>query len=153
VIATPEAHQVTFAGGIDAFLVKFNTAGQRLWGTYYGGDLTDRSGNCAADTNENIYMTSYRTNSTNNISTPGSHQPTSEGPGTHQITYTYTNFALCSDVGYLMLDARSASPFSCGNDLLDIRDSTVYPTVLTGTQCWMAANLAYGTEISHTTPQ
>ena len=79
--------------------------------------------------------------------------PAMAGVGVHQITYTYTNFALCSDVGYLMLDVRSVSQFSCGDNLLDIRDSTTYPTVQIGTQCWMAANLVYGIEIPHNTSQ
>jgi len=83
----------------------------------------------------------------------GYFNPAMAGIGVHQIIYTYMNFALCEDVGYLMLDVRSVSPFSCGDDLLDIRDSTLYPTVQIGTQCWMAANLNYGTEILSTIPQ
>jgi uncharacterized protein (TIGR02145 family) len=34
--------------------------------------------------------------------------------------------------------------FSCGNNFTDVRDSQVYPTVLIGTQCWMAKNMNYG---------
>jgi len=83
----------------------------------------------------------------------GYFNPAMAGVGVHLITYTYTNFALCSDAGSLMLDVRSASPLSCGDNLLDIRDSAIYPTVQIGTQCWFAANLNYGTEIPHTTPQ
>src|SRR5262245_49639220 len=31
-------HQMTFGGGnIDAYVVKFNSSGQRVWATYYGG--------------------------------------------------------------------------------------------------------------------
>ena len=75
------------------------------------------------------------------------------GTGTHQITYTYANYALCSEVGYLILDVRSPQLFSCGNDLLDIRDSTIYPTIQIGTQCWFSSNLDYGSEIPYTTPQ
>ncbi|NQV02219.1 MAG: hypothetical protein HQ542_06215, partial [Bacteroidia bacterium] len=79
--------------------------------------------------------------------------PAIAGPGIHQITYSYTNFANCSDIGYRILDVKSASPFTCGDSLLDIRDSTTYPTVQIGTQCWLASNLNYGNVISHTTPQ
>ncbi|MBE0648411.1 MAG: hypothetical protein IH596_11565, partial [Bacteroidales bacterium] len=79
--------------------------------------------------------------------------PATAGPGIHQITYSYTNSALCSDAGSLMLDTRSASPFSCGNLLLDIRDNQSYLTVLIDSQCWFASTLNYGTEIPYTTPQ
>jgi len=79
--------------------------------------------------------------------------PAIAGTGNHLITYSYTNSALCTDARYVIIDTRSAAPFSCGNDLLDIRDSSVYPTVQIGIQCWMAANLNYGTEIPYTTPQ
>ena len=41
-VASPGAHQTVYGGGIDdAILIKFNPAGQRLWSTYYGGNLHD----------------------------------------------------------------------------------------------------------------
>ena len=43
---------------------------------------------------------------------------------------------------------QSAPSFTCGNNLTDIRDGKVYPTVQIGSQCWMAADLNYGKEIS-----
>jgi uncharacterized protein (TIGR02145 family) len=42
---------------------------------------------------------------------------------------------------------RNASPFTCGNNLTDIRDGKIYPTVKVGGQCWLAENLNYGTMI------
>ncbi|MBL7113407.1 MAG: hypothetical protein ISS19_15830 [Bacteroidales bacterium] len=83
----------------------------------------------------------------------GYFHPAMAGVGAHTIAYTYTNFALCSDERYRILDVRSAMPFSCGGTLVDIRDSTSYPTVQIGSQCWMAANLSYGLEIPDTIPQ
>jgi hypothetical protein len=49
-------HQNTRAGGFDAFLVKFNSAGQRLWGTYYGGSGGEIVYDIDLDGEGNIYM-------------------------------------------------------------------------------------------------
>ncbi len=73
-IATTGAHQVTFAGNYDAFLIKFNCAGMRIWGTYFGGLNEDRSFFSDVDSNGNIFVSGW-TNSATGISTPGSHQP------------------------------------------------------------------------------
>ncbi|MGH1339502.1 MAG: SBBP repeat-containing protein, partial [Aureispira sp.] len=68
-------HQNTYGGGTrDAFIVKFNSAGVRQWGTYYGGTRDDRGFACAIDINGNVYFAG-ETNSSNNISFNG-HQNT-----------------------------------------------------------------------------
>ncbi len=41
-ISTALGHQTIYGGNEDAFLVKFNTNGSRLWGTYYGAIDSDR---------------------------------------------------------------------------------------------------------------
>ncbi|MBL0339871.1 MAG: SBBP repeat-containing protein [Bacteroidetes bacterium] len=72
-IATPGAHQTSFVGNWDAYLVKFNPSGVRQWATYYG-DLEDDYGySCAADLNGNIFMAGL-TKSNAGIATPGSYQ-------------------------------------------------------------------------------
>ena len=74
-IASSGAHQATFGGGtLDGFLVKFNSAGVRQWGTYYGGNGDDQAFNCITDASGNIYIGGV-TSSTNLISTAGCHQP------------------------------------------------------------------------------
>jgi len=40
--------------------------------------------------------------------------------------------------------------FYCGIDMIDTRDNQVYPTVLIGSQCWMAANLNVGEIVAYT---
>jgi uncharacterized repeat protein (TIGR01451 family) len=85
-ITTVGAHQSTIGGGIDAFLVKFNTSGIRQWGTYYGGlDGDYGSGGLAIDTDGNIYMSGY-TNSTASISTLDAYQPNYGGSSDAFIT-------------------------------------------------------------------
>jgi len=75
------------------------------------------------------------------------------GLGTKTISYSYTNWYNCSDNEIRNITVINPSSFICGNPLTDIRDNTVYPTVLIGSQCWMAANLTYGNQIPNTTPQ
>src|SRR5204863_3949809 len=64
----------------DGFLAKFNSNGQRLWSTYYGGDGWDNGYDCVGDTLGNIYLTGP-TNSTVSlvIATPSSYQPALAG--------------------------------------------------------------------------
>lgn len=85
-IATPGSHQPSFGGGMqwgrpgDAFLVVFNDAGVRQWGTYYGGTALDWGLGCAFDHSGNVYLTgiAYSTNATA-IASVGSHQPNHSG--------------------------------------------------------------------------
>jgi uncharacterized protein (TIGR02145 family) len=79
--------------------------------------------------------------------------PNLAGIGTKTITYSYTNAAFCSANSHISLFVFSSSLFTCGNILTDIRDGKTYPTVQIGSQCWMAANLNYGTEIPSTLHQ
>ena len=60
-------HQNTFGGsGTDAFLVKFNPTGGRLWGTYYGGSSFDYGNNVACDNAGNVFLSGH-TRSSNGI--------------------------------------------------------------------------------------
>ena len=77
-IATTGAHQTTYGGSYEAFLVKFNSSGVRLWGTYYGGTGADIGASCATDMSGNVYLAGY-TQSTTGIATTGAHQTTSGG--------------------------------------------------------------------------
>ena len=80
VIATAGAHQFVLGGSTDAFIVKFNGAGQRLWGTYYGGTGDDGGGSSSTDLLGNVYMAgNTKSNAANVIATIGSHQLTHGG--------------------------------------------------------------------------
>ena len=63
-IITPLAWQTTFFG-YDAFLVKFNSAGNRLWATYYGGNGNDEASGICTDASGNIYISGLTTSSNN----------------------------------------------------------------------------------------
>jgi len=77
--------------------------------------------------------------------------PALSGPGTHPIWYSYTNRFSCTRSDTLRITVLSDAPFTCGDTILDIRDGTSYPTVRIGIQCWLAANLNYGTQVLHLT--
>ncbi|MCW5908698.1 MAG: T9SS type A sorting domain-containing protein [Chitinophagales bacterium] len=72
-IATSGAHDTTYAGSDDGFLVKFNSAGTRLWSTYYGGGLADVIRSCVVDGSNNVYISGV-TASSADITTSGSHR-------------------------------------------------------------------------------
>lgn len=80
IIATAGAHQTVYNGGNDAILIKFNTNGVRLWGTYYGANGNERSWGCAVDTSGNICMSGFTSPYAGTvIATAGSWQSTSGG--------------------------------------------------------------------------
>ena len=79
--------------------------------------------------------------------------PSAAGTGTKTITYTYTNVSSCSASKTIHIIVQATPVFTCGNTLTDIRDGKTYPTVQIGSQCWMAANLNYGTVLVSTQDQ
>lgn len=77
----------------------------------------------------------------------GTFNPGLAGPGNHVITYSYTNTWNCTSNNSNAINVISSLGFVCGNDITDVRDNLQYPTILIGTQCWLAANLNYGTAV------
>ncbi|MBN1197844.1 MAG: hypothetical protein JXA23_00735 [Bacteroidales bacterium] len=69
------------------------------------------------------------------------------GEDTAVILYTYTSGDGCIDSAARVITVLDAPTFTCGNPVTDIRDGSIYPTVLVGTQCWMAVNLNFGSRI------
>lgn len=76
-IATVGSFQPVNGGGFaDAFVVKFDNAGSRQWGTYYGGSLYEQGVSCATDITGNVYLTGQTGSNTGTVmATAGSHQP------------------------------------------------------------------------------
>jgi len=77
-IASPGAHQTVLRGERDAFLAKFSPEGQRVWATYYGGNIQEAGYGCGVEPDGTVYLTGY-TNSPGFIATPGAHQPDQGG--------------------------------------------------------------------------
>jgi len=130
-------HQNNLASGMDAYLVQFNSQGQRQWGTYYGGngdECPTYAGNvihsrisCATDTAGYVYLAGT-TQSTNNIASGGFQNSFGGGPydtflakfntlgirhwGTYYGGTNYDDAAPCavSKVGDIYISGTTASP-------------------------------------------
>jgi uncharacterized protein (TIGR02145 family) len=83
----------------------------------------------------------------------GTFTPSAAGTGLKTITYGYANVYTCLATKTKTILVQPNPSFTCGNNLTDIRDNKVYPTVQIGSQCWMASNLDFGFQISELTPQ
>jgi hypothetical protein len=84
-IATAGAYDGTYGGGLtgsvpneDVFVAKFNSAGQRLWATYYGATGRDLGYSIAVSGND-VYIGGVTTSA--GMSTPGAHQTTQTAAG------------------------------------------------------------------------
>ena len=75
---SPGAQQINYAGNYDAFILKFNSAGQRVWSTFLGGSGEDRCMTVAADNSGNVLISGY-TNSSNFPVGPAAFQPYNAG--------------------------------------------------------------------------
>jgi hypothetical protein len=76
-IATAGTYQTSLMGSgttYDAFLVKFNGDGSRIWGTYFGGEGNEDGRSIVISQSGEIYWVGS-TKSSSNIATIGSHQP------------------------------------------------------------------------------
>jgi hypothetical protein len=97
-IASTDGHQPTFGGGpkSDAFLVKYNSSGLGLWGTYYGyvgANYGDYGKSVCTDEYGNVYMTGY-TGSANAIATMGAFQGVFRGGPHDAFLVKFNSFGI-----------------------------------------------------------
>ncbi|MCB9065820.1 MAG: SBBP repeat-containing protein [Chitinophagales bacterium] len=78
--ATKGSHQDTLGISADAYIAKFSNTGKRIWVTYYGGNGYDLGIKMTFTPEEDLLLVGY-TYSTNNIATPGTHQPVNADSG------------------------------------------------------------------------
>jgi len=52
-------YQPNYAGGREAFILKFNNSGIRLWATYYGGNDWDYANSISTDADGNVFVVGY----------------------------------------------------------------------------------------------
>lgn len=108
-IATTDSYQLNNMGSDDAYIAKFDPSGNRLWGTYYGGDNSDSGLDVEITASGDLYLLGYTFGSTN-LATPGVHQETFNG----EIDNFLVKFKDC-----LSSISASATEFLCsGEDVL-----------------------------------
>ena len=71
-------HDMVYNGGVDAFLVKFNMFGTRIWGTYYGGKFDEKDPQTTTSVNGEVYLAGS-TKSPSHIATSDGYDPTYNG--------------------------------------------------------------------------
>jgi len=167
-ISTPGSYQAAIAGDYDAYISKFNTLGQRIWGTYFGGTFYDYANGIACDlVNDQLVITGY-TASTAGISTAGTAQ-TAFGGGTYDgftakfkkdslisINQPYTDTLLCAGSTF-NLSFTLNSNFQLGNtftvQLSDALGSFAAPVIIgivtSNTSGVIACTLPSGTPVGN----
>lgn len=74
-LSTTGTHLQVGNGGTDGFISKFDSTGQRIWGTYYGGNDFERIVTVTSDSLNNVFIGGM-TNSTTDLATTNAHQTT-----------------------------------------------------------------------------
>lgn len=125
-------HQNTPGGNSDAFLVKFNNNGVRLWGTYYGGSGNDYGQACATDGQGNVFLAG-RTESQSSISSLG-HQNVYGGGAADAFLVKFNNNGVRQWGSYY----GGSSDENYSN--ISVNSNDIYMTGLTGSVNNIAAN-------------
>jgi hypothetical protein len=159
-IATPGSHQFAHSGNgsDDAFLVQFNNAGVRQWGTYYGS-IGDDYGVCAVDNSGNVFLSGAidTVDVLTTIATPASHQPAYGGmsdgflvkfsggciPPPNPVNTTAAQaLMLCTGMSTTLTAAGSGTvswyDAATGGSVFGTGTVLVTPTLATGTHTWYA---------------
>jgi hypothetical protein len=144
VLSTFGAYHTTNLGGVDGFLIKFNSAGARQWCTFYGGAGTD-SITCVAVDGSNNVIVGGQTNSTTNIaSSAGVYQPARNGAndaflakfnsaGTIQWSTYYGGTSTDAAMGVTTNPAGNIFVTGQTSSVTDMATSTSFQPTLRGT--------------------
>lgn len=74
--AYQEVNLSTNGYGQEGFIAKFSPSGQRIWGTYFGGDKNDVITSCSISDDDFLYIVGRSNSNGNVMATPGTYLPT-----------------------------------------------------------------------------
>ncbi|MDR3680799.1 MAG: SBBP repeat-containing protein [Flavipsychrobacter sp.] len=117
-------YQSTIGGGQDGYIAKFTPLGQRMWGTYFGGSLTETQSTMASNANGSFYIAGYSASS-NAIATAGAYQTINNGNTDGYIarfntdtfvviSQPYTDTIICP-AGSFNINYTTSYAFNAGN--------------------------------------
>lgn len=134
----------TRAGAHDAFIAKFNSAGSRLWGRYFGGSNTEGYYAVAVstDANGNPYIASY-TQSNDLPTTPGVHQTTYGGGSSDAFVVRFTPAGAITWATYYGGDGDEGSTFSYYSNSIRVVDTYVLVAGTTSSSTGIASPSAF----------
>lgn len=113
-----------------------------------GATTTGHSLNCTGLADLSYLVPTYL------VSIPTDPQPTASSTKYKVMKDSANKIALSAPQAELSTTVTLGNvTWSCGDALVDTRDSKAYTTVLIGSQCWMKQNLNVGTMVTGTTTQ
>lgn len=136
-------YQTALAGSQDAYVAKFTPFGQRMWGTYFGGALSETQAAIATSPTGGFAITGF-TASTSGIATSGAYQTTNNGNNDGYVTrfnrdtfvvinQPYIDTFLCP-AGSFNITYNTSYAFNSGNiftaQLSDVTGSFAAPVTI-----------------------
>jgi hypothetical protein len=134
-LATPDAFNTAFAGQQDSFFARFNTSGERLYASYYGGSGIELTHGCLQFDEERFYVWGS-TLSNEGIATNGSFQPALNDGTQNMIPVAENSF-----LAQFKIEPLSQTDFSAA-------DLVLYPNpnngsfTLSGASAWNTCKLS-----------
>ena len=157
-IATPTAQQTTFGGGSsDAYLIKFDTAGNRIWGTYVGAAQNDYLYGVTTGPDGKVYVAGHTNSSPFPVSTDAFQQ--TYGGGNDGVIGAFSpagNKLWLSYYGGTQLDQLFDVSFNANNQIVacgyttssSVASPGAHQTTIGGSSDAFFINFSTGTSIA-----
>jgi len=144
-------YQGTFVPGIDAFILKFDTAGVRKWATYYGEG--DETGNSIQSDGKNVWVTGTTESYALPIYNPGggAYFQGSLGGNENAFLLKFDTSGVCKWATYYGGNARIEGGYSIYSDgtnvwVTGVTGSSNFPTLNPGNGAYFQAGLSSGVD-------